>query len=170
MKRGTIALLVVLGIAMYIGYFWEQLDPVRNAVNYVLDPTFGRLIEFNLYFGFVVIVGVLSLAITLAQKYLTNQVALKKLREKQKGIQKTLKAEKDPKRQMEIQKEMWQLTFHEQIPLTMRSSIFIAIPIVLFFRWFSAILTPVWGGWWFLWYMLATLVFSNIFRKSMKVY
>lgn len=169
MKAGTIGLIFVLALSLYIGYFWDSLDTVREGVKAVLDPTFGMLMEWNLLFGFLITVGIITLVLTLAQKFLTDQKELKKLRDEQKAVQKEMKEYKNhPEKLLELQKKSFE-TMPKMFHLTMRSFVYTGVPIILFFRWFQGILNPIWGGWWILYYIIAAMVFSSIFRKVLKV-
>ena len=169
MKKGLIIFMIMFLVSAYIASSWDKLPVVKNAVSYVLDPTFGYLLRLNIYLGFIVIIGVTSLILTLAQKYLSDQEELKKLKEEQKILQEEMKKYKDhPEKLLELQKK--QLEFlPKTFDLTMKPLIFTTIPIVLFFRWFGANLTPAFGGWWIFYYLIGSMIFSGIFRKLFNV-
>lgn len=95
MKAGTVGLLFVLALSMYIGFAWEDLDSVRAGVGSVLEPSFGALIEWNTFLGFLISVGVISLILTLAQKFFTDQKELRILKAEQKAVQKEMKQYRD---------------------------------------------------------------------------
>ena len=165
----TIGLIFVLAVSLYIGFFWEKLDSVRAVVNAVLNPTFGALLAWSTLPGFLIIVAIIALILTLAQKLFTNQVELKKLRQEQKAVQQEMKQYRDqPEKLMELQKKSFE-TMPKMMHLAFRSFAYTGIPIILFFRWFQEILDPIYGGWWLLYYIIATMVFSTIFRKVLKV-
>lgn len=169
MKAGTIALFFVLALSLYIGYYWEDLDTVRAGVHYIFDPTFGALIGWSTFLGFMVTVAIISLILSLAQKFLTDQKELKILKAEQKAVQAEMKQYRDhPEKLLELQKKSFQ-TMPKMMHLTMRSFVYTGIPIILFFRWFQEILHPIYGGWWILYYIIATMIFSSIFRKLLKI-
>ncbi len=169
MKKSTIAIFVVLAIAMYIGYQWEELDTIRNGVHAVLDPTFGTLIALNNFIGFLLVVAIISFILMLAQKYLTDQKEMKRLRSEQKEIQKQMKEFKEhPEKIQELTKKQFEL-MGPMMHLTFRAFTYTGIPIILFFRWFQETLSPIYGGWWLLYYLIASMVFTTLFKKWFKV-
>jgi uncharacterized membrane protein (DUF106 family) len=169
LKGGTIGLLFVLAISFYIGIYWEKLDAVRAAVGFVLDPTFGVLIEWNTFIGFLITVAVISLILTIAQKFFTDQAELKILKAEQKAVQEEMKQYKNhPEKLIELQKKSFS-TMPKMMHLTMRAFVYTGVPIILFFRWFQEMLAPIYGGWWILYYLIGAMIFSIIFRKIFKV-
>lgn len=169
MKKSTWAILIVYALSLYIAFRWESLDSVRSAVGAVLDPTLGVLLNWNLWIGFIIIVALTSLILTLAQKYLTDQATLREIKKEQKILQDEMKKYKDhPEKLMEFQQK--QLEFLPRtMHLTMRPLIYTGIPIILLFRWFGDFLRPTIGGWWILYYLIGALVFSSVFRRVLKV-
>lgn len=169
MKKSTVALLVVLAFALYIGYAWERLDAVRAGVHAVLDPTFGTLIAWNSFIGFLLVVAFISFCLMLAQKYLTDQKEMKRLREEHKALQKQMKEFKDhPEKVTELTKKQLAL-MGPMMHITFRAFTYTGIPVILFFRWFQEILTPVYGGWWLFYYIVASMIFTSLFKKWFKV-
>lgn len=169
MKKGMIIFLVMFLVSAYIASNWDTIPYVKDAVNSVLNPTFGVLLTWNIYIGFVLIIALTSLILTLAQKYLSDQAALKELRKEQKILAEEMKKYKEhPEKLMELQRK--QLEFlPKTFDLTMKPIIFTSIPIVLFFRWFGTYLNPAFGGWWILYYIIGSMIFSTIFRKVLDV-
>ena len=169
MKKGMIIFFIVFLISAYVASSWDSIPLVKNTVSSILDPIFGVLLKWNLYIGFVVIIALTSLVLTLAQKYLSDQAALKELKKEQKILSEEMKKYKEhPEKLMELQKK--QLEFlPKTFDLTMKPIMFTSIPIVLFFRWFGMYLNPVFGGWWILYYIVGSMVFSTIFRKLFDV-
>ena len=148
---------------------WDKYPIIGQSVHYALDPTFGWLLEWNVIIGFVIIVAFISLLQTLAQKYLTNQEELKKLKKEQKMLQEEMKKYKDhPEKLMELQKKSFEFV-PKTMDLTMGATMYTMIPFLLLFRWFDCYLRPTWGGWWILYYILASIVFSSLMRKKMDV-
>ena len=180
-KEGSFRIVMIfMLISLVIAFQWDKWVAVKNAVHYVLDPSAGVLLNWNMLWGMIFIVLVLAVIMTIVQKYSTNQVELKRLKKEQKDLQKQVKALKhDPKKSMEIQKQIMPLTM-KQMKLSMRSIAYTGIPFVLLYRWFYdyfgdiALVTgePVrflgFMGW-VIFYLVATLAFSSIIRKYMKV-
>ena len=113
---------------------------------------------------------------TIAQKYGTDQKALKEIKAEQKKIQEEMKQYKDhPEKVAELTKKQF-----EFMPLMMKHSmrpiIYTGIPIILFFRWFMDIFEAMpdfrfFGFFsWFWFYLVLSIIFSMILRKVMKVH
>ena len=173
---GMLWFFLILLISIYIASKWNsQLSifgsdkTVKEFVGSFMDPVFGRLIEINVYLGFIVIVGLITFLLTLAQKYLSDQAQLKEIRKEQKYLQEEMKKYKDhPEKLLEFQKKQLEF-FPRTFELTMKPMIFTSIPIILLFRWFSEIFQPKLGGWWILYYLIGAMIFSSIFRKWLDV-
>jgi uncharacterized membrane protein (DUF106 family) len=168
-SKSMLIILIVFAISIVIASMWDSYPIIKTTVNSILDPTLGKLLDINFYFGFIIIVGVISLILTLSQKYLTNQQELKELKKEQKILQEERKKYKDhPEKLLEFQKK--QLEFiPKTFDLTMKPAIYTSIPLILLFRWFGDNFHPVLGGWWILWYILVSLIFTSIFRKIFDV-
>ncbi len=177
MKKQSKSLLIyfaILLISLYIVGQWNaelfgERDFLKNRIDFALNPTLGVILNWNLYVGFIVIVALTSLILTLAQKYLSNQSELKELRKEQKLLQEEMKKVKEhPEKIAELNKK--QLEFiPKTFNLTMKPLMYTSIPIILLFRWFGEYLNPIFGGWWILYYIIGSLIFSSIFRKMFDV-
>jgi len=169
MNKSIIIFFIVFLVSAYIGSSWDNFPVLKNAVHSVLDPTFGVLLEWNLYIGFILIIALTSFVLTLSQKYLSDQKALKELRSEQKLLNEEMKKYKEhPEKLLELQKK--QLEFiPKTFELTLKPIMFTTIPIILFFRWFGQYLSPELGGWWIFWYIVGSMIFSSIFRKVLDV-
>ena len=175
-KEGSFKPIIFIMIAsMVLAIFWNKLDFIKDSVHAVLNPTAGFLLNLNLTWGMLLIVLLISLFTTLVQKYATDQKALKELRKEQKILQDEMKKYKEhPEKMAELSKK--QLEFiPKTFKLTSRSIMFTGIPFILFFRWFQDFFTalgdPKFFGFlsWFWFYLIFTMVFSTILRKTMKV-
>jgi uncharacterized membrane protein (DUF106 family) len=167
--------MIVLIISMLIAAFWNQLDSVRDFVSAVLDPTAGALLNWNLTQGMILLIFILSVIMTLAQKYATDQEALREMKKEQKILQEEMKKYKEhPEKMMELQKESFKFMM-PMMKLGMRPIIYTGIPIILFFRWFMDVFTilgdPKFFGIfnWFWFYLVGSIIFSSILRKVWKV-
>lgn len=166
---------IALIISMLIAFFWDQLTFLRNFVHVILDPSAGALLNWNLTWGMLLIVFILTLATTLIQKYTTDQETLRELRNKQKEISKKSQEHKgDPQKMLESQKELGPIMI-QTLKLNARSMAYTAIPLILFFRWFVDFFNSIGnpklflGLGWFLFYLIFSLIFSSILRKVLKV-
>jgi uncharacterized membrane protein (DUF106 family) len=169
MKKDMLVLFIVMFVSLMIAAQWDKVPEIKETVGSILDPTFGALMEFNLWIGFTIIVGIISLILTLAQKYLSDQHKLKELRKEQKLLNEEIKKYRDhPEKLAEINKK--QLEFiPKTFELTIKPLIYTSIPIILLFRWFADYLLPRMGGWWFLYYIIFSMILSSIFRKALDV-
>jgi uncharacterized membrane protein (DUF106 family) len=175
MKPMTMLFLVMI-ISLGIAFFWDSLPLMSQSVHYALDPTAGELLNYNINWGMIIITAIVTLFITLVQKYTVDNDTLRELKKEQKILQKEMKNFKEhPEKLMELQKK--QLEFIPQtFQLTMRPLIYTAIPIILFFRWFNdyfdALEVPVkiFGFFsWFWAYLVFAIIFSILFRKLFKL-
>tara|TARA_Y100000310_G_C20637052_1_gene791741 strand:- start:941 stop:1465 length:525 start_codon:yes stop_codon:yes gene_type:complete len=167
--KSMLWIFIVMGISLYIAYNWDNITLIKYLVGKVLDPTFGALLDWNIYFGFTIVIAFTSLALTLSQKYFSDQESLREIKEEQKYLQKEMKEYRDhPEKLLELQKKQFEIipkSFH----ITMQPMIYTGIPVILLFRWFSDYLMPIFGNWWILFYMIGAVIFSMIFRKMFNV-
>ena len=175
MKPLTILLIITI-ISLGIAFFWKSVPIISQSVHLILDPTAGSLLNFNITLGMIIITAIITLFITLIQKYTVDNDQLRELKKEQKILQEEMKKYKEhPEKFMELQKK--QLEFIPQtMQLTMRPLIYTGIPIILFFRWFndyfSAVTPPVkiFGFLsWFWAYLIFAIICSIIFRKMLKL-
>lgn len=175
MNKGLVIMMVVMVVSMIIALLWNQIPVISTNVHKALDPTFGWVLKINLAWGFVFIVFIITLLITLVQKYTTDQEALKQIREDGKKAQEEMKQYRDdPKKMMEIQKKQLE-NMPKSFDLTMKPLIYTAIPIILLFRWFAdykPLITYKFLGFlgWIWAYLIISLIMSLIIRKILKVY
>ena len=168
-------IMVVMFLTFLLAINWDKWVGVKNAVHAVLDPTIGSLLTWNLGIGMLIVMLILSFAMTIIQKYTTNQEELKSIRKQQKEIQKEMKKlqKENPKKAMALQKESMPL-MGKQMKLGMRSIVYTGIPIVLLYRWFYDFFlvlgtNKIWGINWILFYLVAIMVFSSIIKKKMDI-
>ena len=169
-------LFIVMLISLGMAFFWNSLPIVKETVHLILNPTAGRLLDYNVNLGMIVIAGIISLFITLIQKYTVDNETLRELKKEQKILQEEIKKFKDhPEKLLELQKKQMEF-IPKTFNLTMRPLMYTAIPIILFFRWFSdyfgAFSPPIkiFGFFsWFWGYLIFSIIFSMIFRKMFKL-
>jgi len=175
-KQGSFApIIIVMILSLIIVSFWESFPLIKNSVGAILNPTAGFILNWNITIGMLFIVLILSLAMTIIQKYTTDQKTLREMKIEQKRLTEESKKFRDnPEKMMEIQKESMKFMM-PMMKLSMRAMLFTSIPIILFFRWFSdffaAAGNPSILGFfnWFWFYFLFTIIFGSIFRKILKV-
>lgn len=167
--KGTTKLLIATIISLFVVSWWDKYPIIKNSVGAVLDPSFGALLRWNIIVGFIIIVSILTLLQSLAQKYLTNQTELKELKKEQKILQEEMKKYKDqPQKVLELQKKSFEF-LPKTMDLTMNSVLYTSIPFILLFRWFGIYLSPIWGGWWILYYIILSMIIGSFFRKALDI-
>src|SRR3990167_702684 len=91
-KRGSMGLILLVMLAsLAIAFFWDSLPFIKNSVNAVLNPTAGAILNWDLTLGMVIIVLMISIFMTVIQKYATEQKALREIKGEQKKIQEEMK-------------------------------------------------------------------------------
>jgi len=175
MKTLKIIFLVLL-VSSGIALFWNSFPIIKQTAHAILDPTAGKLLNYHLNIGMILVAGIISLFITVIQKYTVDNETLKVLKQDQKKLQADMKSFKDhPERFAQLQKESMEKA-GEMISISMKSFSYTAIPVILFFRWFSdyfASFDPpvkIFGFLsWFWAYLIFSIIFSMIFRKVFKL-
>ena len=175
-KEGSFKpIIIVMVLSLVIAGFWESVPFLKNAVHAILGPSAGALLNWNLTWGMMVLVFLISVLTTVIQKYATDQETLKELRKEQKILQGEMKKYKDhPEKLIELQKKQFEF-IPKTMKLSMRAIMFTGIPFILFFRWFMDVFTtlgePKFFGFlsWFWFYLIFVMIFSSILRKWLKV-
>lgn len=117
------------------------LDPI-------LSPVLQPLIDISPFWGILIMAFVITLIITLAYKFFTNQDEMKRLKDEQKEYQKQMKSMKDkPEEMMKVQKEAMKKNM-EYMKHSLRATLITFIPIILIFGWMNAHLMyePIFPG------------------------
>ncbi len=175
-KEGSFKPIIFVMIAsMGIAFFWDTLSIIKNTAHIILDPTAGALLNWNLTYGMIILIFIISIFMTLLQKYATDQKTLRELKKEQKILQEEMKKYKEhPEKLIELQKKQFEF-IPKTMKLSMRPLMFTGIPLILFFRWFMDFFTalgePQFFGFlnWFWFYLIGSMIFSMILRKFMKV-
>ncbi|MEM3091043.1 MAG: hypothetical protein QXX55_00055 [Candidatus Pacearchaeota archaeon] len=174
-ERGFRGVFLVMFLSLLIVSFWDKFPLIKNIAHSILDPTIGFLLKLNLIWGMIIVVFIMSLIMTLAQKYGTDQGTLRELKKEQKRLnEESKKFRDDPQKMMEFNKKIIPMSM-QMFKLSMRPLIYTAIPLILFFRWFTDFFNnegnPLFFGFlsWFWFYLIASIIFSSIFRKIMDV-
>ena len=117
------------------------LDPIFN-------PVLLPILKLNVFWGLIIITFVVSLIITLAYKYFTNQNEMKRLKEQQKEYQQKMKTLRDkPDEMMKVQKEAMKLNL-EYMKHSFKPTLITMLPLLLVFAWMSGHLSfePIYPG------------------------
>lgn len=106
------------------------LDPIFN-------PVMLPILNFNPFLGIVVLALIITLIVTLAYKFFSNQDEMKRLKDKQKEFQDKMKSVKDkPEEMMKIQKEAMTTNF-EYMKHSIKPTLITMIPILIIFAWMT---------------------------------
>ena len=175
-KEGSFrGIFIVMIISLLIAFFWDSSPFIKNTVHAILNPTAGTLLNLNLMWGMITLIFLITLAMTLIQKYGTDQETLRELKKEQKILQEEAKKYREhPEKLMEFQKKQMEF-IPKTLKLSMRPIMITGIPLILFFRWFidffSAAGNPKFFGVlsWFWFYLISSIVLSSILRKVLKV-
>jgi len=174
MSKAVRNLFIVMVISLGIASLWNRIPLIKETVHALLNPTAGALLSFNVNLGVIVFSAVISLMITIVQKYTTDQETLREIKKEQKILQAQMKEFKDnPQKLLELQKK--QLEFIPRtMEITFRPLMYTSLPIILFFRWFNDYFADnpvkVFGFMhWLLAYIIFSMIFTTIFRKVFKV-
>ncbi len=175
-KQGSFRpIIFIMIISLLIASLWDKMEWIKNSVHFILDPTAGALMDWNLNFGMLIVVLVITYITTLVQKHATDQETLKELKKEQKEIQKEMKKFKNhPEKLKDLQKKQFAL-MPKQMKLSMRALVYTGVPFILFFRWFNDYFAnagdpKLWLGMsWFLFYLLGAIIIGSVLRKQMDV-
>jgi len=168
---------LVMLASILIAGLWSYIPIIKEITHTILDPSVGFLLNWNIYFGMFFVVFVISLGMTLAQKYLTDQETLRKMKEEQKLAKEEMKKYKnEPEKLLELNKKQME-KMPQMFEITARPLLYTFIPIVLFFRWFSdffsssSLTSFKFFGFlsWFWFYLIFSIIFSSILRKALNV-
>ncbi|MBI2669171.1 DUF106 domain-containing protein [Candidatus Woesearchaeota archaeon] len=114
----------------------------------VFNPVLLPVLEWNPFWGTVIVSFLISLIIVLAYKYFTNQILMKQLKDEQKEYQQRMKELKDnPSEMMKIQKEAMKKNF-EYMKHSFKPTLITFLPIILIFGWMNGHLAyePIYPG------------------------
>ena len=156
---GFMGIFFVMFVSLLIASFWNKVEIIRNSVHSILNPTAGALLNWNITWGMLVIVLIISVFMTLIQKYATDQKTIREMKEEQKRLSEESKKFKDhPEKMMELQKESMKIAV-PLMKLGMRPIVYTAIPLILFFRWFMDFFSTM-GDFKFFGFCIATISYT----------
>lgn len=175
-KEGSLkSMMFIMLISLAIAGLWDTLPTIKNSVHSLLDPSLGLLLNWDVTYGLLLIIVILTFLMTLVQKYTTDQETLKEMRKEQKLLQVEMKNYRDnPEKMMELNKKSMEF-IPKTLKLSMRAIIYTSIPLILLFRWFMDYfsLMPEFRFFgfftWFWFYLISYMIFSSILRKVLKV-
>ncbi|MDP4012782.1 MAG: EMC3/TMCO1 family protein [Candidatus Nanoarchaeia archaeon] len=152
-----------------------------NFFNWMFGPIINNLSTF---WSIVSLSFLITLFITIAYKFLSNQLEIKRLKDESKELRKEMKSAKnDQEKLLQIQKQSMQKSM-EMFRHNMRPMLFYMIPLLLLLGWMSKTFKGTgelisWGfhipllGTGFGWlgvYILSAILFNMIIRKIFRVH
>lgn len=167
-------LLIITILSLAIAFMWDKIPAIKDSVHAALDPSLGRLLDWNKTIGMLIIIFFFSILTNLVQKYGTDQATLRLLKKEQKILSEEAKKYKDnPEKMLEFQKKQMEF-IPKTMDITMRPIMYTFIPFILLFRWFNDYFTTntyLFLGFmsWFIFYLIASIFLSSIFKKLFKV-
>ncbi|MBX4211840.1 TMCO1/EMC3 family protein [Candidatus Pacearchaeota archaeon] len=173
MNKGMRIMLIVMLISISVALFWNTFPIIKETVHLVLDPTAGKLLEYSIPIGLILIAAIVMLVITLIQKYTTDQSELRRIKQEQKILQEEMKKYREhPEKLMELQKKSLEF-LPKTMDITMKPSMYTAMPMILLFRWFNDYFAgasiKIFGFLsWFWAFFILMIVMSIIFRKLLN--
>ena len=174
-KGSFMPIIIIMIVSMMIAFYWDSFPIIKENVHLALDPTLCALLNWNLTWGMLITVFLITLLTTIIQKYATDQKSLKELRAEQKILQEEMKKYREnPQKLLELQKKQFEF-LPKTMKLSMRGIIYTGIPFILLFRWFydffAVLENHKFFGFlsWFWFYLIFAIVFSSILRKKMDV-
>lgn len=170
--KGIKIAFAVMIVGLVFAAIYPRVPLLKEGIHYILDPSAGALLNFNATVGMIIITALISLILTLVQRFATDQDSLRQLRKEQKILQEEMKKFKDnPQKLLELQKKQLEF-FPKTLDLTMTPLIYTTIPILLFFRWFydyfaaNPTQNSIFGFMsWFWAYLILSIIFSMVYRK-----
>ncbi|MCD4759629.1 EMC3/TMCO1 family protein [archaeon] len=140
------------------------------------DAIFGWVIEPSPLWGLLVVSLILTFFVTLVYKFMTDQEALKSIKQEMKDIRKEMKQFKDdPEKVMELNKRSMEKSM-TQMKNSFKPMLITFVPLIIIFGWlrntYEGVQLNFLGfidGW--LWvYLIFSMLASIILRKLMKVH
>jgi len=159
---------------MLIAMLWNSTPAISGFFHGILDPVLVPFFNWNVLYAMTFLVLAISIVMTLVQKYGTDQDEMRAIKKRQKELQVEMKKYKDhPEKLMELNKEQFEF-MGKMMKSSMGTIVYTAVPIVLLFRWLNDYFSAVEGVRllglsWFWFYLIATMIFSTVFRKVLKV-
>ena len=179
-KKGEasfVPVMIVLVLSLIVVSMWDKYPAIKDNAHKILDPTAGWFLNWDVFWGMTILVLIITIFMTIVQKYATDQETLKEMKKEQKALNDEMKKFKDhPEKVMQLQKESMKFVM-PMMKLSMRGMIYTGIPLILMFRWFMDYFgSPALEGFkflgfmnWFWFYLIASIIFSTFIRKWMNV-
>ncbi len=105
----------------------------------LLNPLLYPLLSFGYFWGILSLALIITLALTLAYKYLTDQEEMKRVKKDLKKMQAELKElqRKNPEKALKLQKKMMELNA-KYMKHSFKPTLYTMIPVLIVFGWMSS--------------------------------
>ncbi len=138
------------------------------------NTIFGFLLELEPAYSVIIISFVLTLIVTIAYKYLTDQNLIKNIKDEIKELQKEMKELKNnPEKMMEKQKVMMEKNL-KLMGHTLKPSLYTLIPLLIIFSWLNKTYADsgkiLFGLSWIWIYIISSVIFSIALRKILRIH
>jgi uncharacterized membrane protein (DUF106 family) len=110
---------------------------MSNFLDAIFNPVFGPLLKLHPFLTIFIVSFLITFLVTIVYKFTTDQKLLKKLKEDLKLYQKGMRAEKDTKKMMEIQKKAMDANM-KYMMASFKSTLYTFIPIIIIFAWLNS--------------------------------
>jgi len=142
----------------------------------ILDPVMGPLMSIPSPYNLLLVSFILTGAITLTYKFLTDQKLMKEMKDEMKSLQKEMKELKDqPDKVMSHQKKVMEKNLKYMMQ-SMKPTLITFIPIIIIFGWLRAYYTDlgnpviIFGLKWIWVYIIFSIILSISLRKVLKIH
>jgi uncharacterized membrane protein (DUF106 family) len=102
----------------------------------IFNPWLGWTLNLPSFWAIFIISLFITVLVTIAYKYTTNQSEMKRIRDDLKGYQKEMRETKDTKKLMSIQKKALELNM-KYMKASFKSTLYTFIPIIIIFSWLN---------------------------------
>src|SRR3989339_1782549 len=109
---------------------------MANFLDTIFNPWLGPVLNLPPFWTILIISAGITLLITVAYKYTTNQTEMKRIKDDLKAHQKEMKSTKDTKKLMQIQKKALDLNMKYMMS-SFKSTLYTFIPIIVIFAWLN---------------------------------
>ncbi|MDP3918425.1 MAG: EMC3/TMCO1 family protein [Nanoarchaeota archaeon] len=142
----------------------------------MLNPILGPIMSIPSPYNLILISFLITGAITLVYKFMTDQTLMKELKAEMKSMQKEMKEFKnDPDKMIGLQKQVMEKNLKYMMQ-SLKPTIITFIPIIIIFGWLRTYYTELgdpivlFGLSWFWSYFIITIILSIALRKLLKVH
>lgn len=109
---------------------------MANFLDMIFNPWLGPVLNLPAFWAILIISAGITFLITIVYKYTTDQKEMKRIKEDLKKYQKEMRATKDTKKLMSIQKKALDLNM-KYMMASFKSTLYTFIPIIIIFAWLN---------------------------------